>query len=258
MIYVPPLLAEMAKWQLLTYARENRGSSRISFKWPVMPDAWVIIVPLLMLALWHGMRVGALPCPQWLPSPDKWLEIGELDSLRLVFHDEYYRVITALGLHLNVSHLAGNLFFGGILLYLLARRTGYGNALLIATIAGAIGNLTSLAFHKEAWLSVGFSTAVFGAAGALAGLAGDFTDSRRKLLLTVGAALGLLALLGSEGENTDYAAHCAGLACGYPMGLYYGWRIRNKHPLLSNFAAFTLTISIYMIAWTFAFSYAME
>ena len=252
-IYAPPLLAEMAAWQIETYKRENLVIVKTPFNWPAFSRAWLIILPLLCLIIWHAMRTGVLPAPTLLPPPARWLNMGEMDNIRIAFHSEYHRAITALSLHINASHLLGNILFGSIFLYFLAKRTGYGNAFLLATVAGVAGNLLGLLFHKQVWLSVGFSTAVFAATGALAGMASIMASSKRKFLLTTGAALGLLALLGTEGENTDYTAHCAGLVCGYVGGLFYGSRIRLARPLLPNFMAFILSFCIYALGWGIAF-----
>ena len=40
--------------------------------------------------------------------------------------------------------------------------------------------------------------------------------------LPLAAALGLLGLLGSSGENTDLGAHLFGFGCGIVLGLLWG------------------------------------
>jgi len=76
-------------------------------------------------------------------------------------------------------------------------------------------------------LSIGFSTAVFGAAGVLAGLKaasgeGDLRAGARPAgqgwLLPVAAALALVATLGTAGESTDISAHFFGLLAGLGLG----------------------------------------
>ena len=51
--------------------------------------------------------------------------------------------------------------------------------------------------------------------------------------LAAGAAL--LAMLGTEGENTDYMAHICGLACGTGLGLLLGLALR-RFPSLAETA----------------------
>ena len=67
---------------------------------------------------------------------------------------------------------------------------------------------------------MGFSTAVFAAVGILCGrqLNNGASTLIRQLVLPLGAGIGLLAMLGSEGERTDLGAHLFGLA----SGLFYG------------------------------------
>lgn len=252
-IYVPPLAESMATWQLDAYERENHQAKRPETALPVFAVAYFIFLPLFMLALWHAMRQGDIAVPGFLPDRSLWLRLGAMDTVRIHLYAEYQRAITALSLHVNDSHLIGNLFFGGMFLFLLARRVGYGRAFLLTSICGALANLATLAFHDGPWLSAGFSTAVFAAAGALAGVMAGAATSRRKFLLPAGAGLALLALLGTEGENTDYAAHCAGLACGFLGGLWEGWRIRRKIPCLPNIVAFILAIGLYFCAWHISF-----
>lgn len=254
-IYVPPLLAEMAAWQIATYERENSLPKLSKISWPAAPHAFLVFLPLFLLAIMHAIRQNGIVHPAFLPDPALWLKAGAMDSVRVHLYGEYQRAITALTLHVNDSHLTGNLFFGALFLFMLARRAGYGRAFLLATVCGAAGNLAALPFHSGPWLSVGFSTAVFAAAGALAGIMTSTESNRRKLLLPAGAALALLALLGTEGENTDYAAHCAGLACGFLGGLWEGWRRKRKIPGLSNFFAFLLAFAIYLAAWHASFNF---
>lgn len=252
-IYVPPMAEKMAAWQINTYEKENLQANRPAIPLPTFPKAYYIFLPLFLLALWHAMRQGEISSPSFLPDHSLWLKLGALDSVRIQLYSEYQRAITALSLHVNDSHLIGNLFFGSLFLFLLARRIGYGRAFLLTSLCGAIGNLVALAFHEGPWLSVGFSTAVFAAAGVMAGIMASAATNRHKFLLPAGAALALLALLGTEGVNTDYAAHCAGLACGFAGGLWEGWRIRRHIPGLPNFTAFILAIGFYFCAWLISF-----
>jgi membrane associated rhomboid family serine protease len=100
-------------------------------------------------------------------------------------------------------------------------------------LAGTLGNLLNALAHlamNGGHLSVGFSTAVFGAAGALAGLKaasgdGDFRPGAmvgrnmgRGWLPPVAAGLALVASLGTAGDNTDIGAHVFGLLAGLGLG----------------------------------------
>ena len=79
----------------------------------------------------------------------------------------YWRCITALTLHADAQHFFGNLLFGGLLLGLAARRMGLGLALLLAVLAGTLGNAANALYRPPSHVSLGFSTAVFSLAGII-------------------------------------------------------------------------------------------
>lgn len=60
-------------------------------------------------------------------------------------------------------------------------------------------------------------------------------------------------MLGTEGENTDYAAHVAGLVCGLALGLAEGWRLRRGWPALPQIPAGLLALALPVLAWWWAF-----
>ena len=61
-------------------------------------------------------------------------------------------------------------------------------------------------------------------------------------------------MLGTEGENTDYAAHLAGLACGLALGAFEAWRVRNHHTGLGQWSAAAATFFVVCVAWWRAFA----
>jgi membrane associated rhomboid family serine protease len=98
---------------------------------------------------------------------------------------------------------------------------GPGGALVL--LAGAGGNLANAFLYGSAHVSVGASTAVFGAVGILGSL--GMVRRRRRALsrwrawLPVAAALALLGMLGSSGERVDIWAHLCGLLVGAVLGM---------------------------------------
>ena len=77
---------------------------------------------------------------------------------------------------------------------------------------------------------------------------------RRKAILPIAAGAALLAMLGTEGENTDYAAHVAGLLCGLALGLGESWRMRRGWPALPQIPAGMLALAVPTLAWWWAFN----
>ena len=144
-------------------------------------------------------------------------------SAAAITEGEFFRAVTALTLHGDYKHLFSNIFFGGIVLWALSTMTGTGSALLFALFTGFAGNVMNAFFYGSAHNSIGASTSVFGIIGVLAGL--QFFDSFREKKLgrwiPFGAALGLLAMLGSS-EKSDVLAHLFGFVAGLPAGTVFG------------------------------------
>ncbi|MBO4698795.1 rhomboid family intramembrane serine protease [bacterium] len=178
-------------------------------------------------------------------------------SAAAITEGEFFRAVTALTLHGDYKHLFSNIFFGGIVLWALSTMTGTGFALLFALFTGFLGNVMNAFFYGSAHNSIGASTSVFGVVGVLAGL--QFFDSfREKKLgrwLPFGAALGLLAMLGSS-EESDVLAHLFGFAAGLPSGAVFG-AVFSKRKIpgkaAQNISAI-LFISIIFACWMIAVS----
>lgn len=152
-------------------------------------------------------------------------------STGLIAYGEWWRPFTALFLHADIGHLVGNLLSGLFFGSLVARSLGplRGWALILA--CGTAGNaLTSALVYPEPFISLGASTAVFGALGILSGLgvASTLRAPRRlpwpKLAAPLLAGIVLLGWLGggSHGGNTDVLGHVCGFAAGLTAGSVIG------------------------------------
>jgi len=153
------------------------------------------------------------------------LDWGALGAVQagLIRGGEWWRAATALGLHADLGHLAGNLAAGAALGVLVTQVLGWGLGWLAILLAGVLGNGLNAALQPAAHTAVGASTAVFGALGLLSG------HARRSRAVPwrgglrrwapVGGGVMLLALLGAGGERTDAGAHLAGFAAGWAVGL---------------------------------------
>ena len=170
-------------------------------------------------------------------------------SAAAITEGEFFRAVTALTLHGDYKHLFSNIFFGGIVLWALSTMTGTGFALLFALFTGFAGNVMNAFFYGSAHNSIGASTSVFGIIGVLAGL--QFFDSFREKKLgrwiPFGAALGLLAMLGSS-EKSDVLAHLFGFVAGLPAGTVFG-ALFSKRDLpgktFQNIAALIFILTIF-------------
>jgi membrane associated rhomboid family serine protease len=106
---------------------------------------------------------------------------------------------------------------GGLLLTLLARRIGVGLASWAVLLGGGLGTFAAAELIRNHFVSVGASTAVFGALAELAALQAADSESRRRAWIPLGAGLALLGFLGSS-KRADFAGHLCGFAAGVALG----------------------------------------
>jgi rhomboid protease GluP len=160
--------------------------------------------------------------------PEAWSDRGVADSGAILGGD-WWRTITALTLHGDGPHLAANLGTGLLYAFFLIPRLGTGLTWLSVLLSGAVGNaLNAWGYRGERHLSIGASTACFGALGILVGMEWvarwrhPHTRSLWQLIVPIGAGFALLAFLGVGDEDTrqkiDYMAHFWGLVAGLAGG----------------------------------------
>ena len=154
----------------------------------------------------------------------------------MIDRGEWWRPFTALFLHKDVGHLAGNLVGGVIFATLVARSVGplLGWTMILA--CGTLGNIiTSRLTYPEPFLSIGASTAVFAALGILSGFGISETLRERvgqpwlRITAPVLAGVILLGWLGGGHDpQTDVLGHVfgfgSGLAAGAAAGAFEGKR----------------------------------
>lgn len=230
-LYVPALLERQARSELEAVQAESRKPRPVYIEPPTHNNAHWVLLLLLLLILWHGVRMhwGFLPSLGFpaLP-PEAWSAKGELDVFRVKVLGEWYRCVTALTLHADSQHLFGNVLFGAPFLILLCRRVGLGFGMLLILLSGTLGYAGDALYRPAGHISLGFSTALFGTVGVLSGIMalqgwGSRTHDAGKLswrrgILLLAAGTGILAMLGTEGDRTDYAAHLFGLLAGFSVG----------------------------------------
>jgi len=211
-----------AEAALGAYVEENAGDDALPPPEEAEAGSWgVALTVAFALAVFHAVTGPA-------GSESVWFEAGSADAARIQA-GEAWRVVTALGLHSDLIHVAGNAVLGGILLVALSRMLGGGLACALVLAAGAGGNLLNAMLRSAAHVSVGASTAVFGSVGLLAGTGA----TRRRLrgqrwgraLAPLAAGLGVLAMLGSGGGRVDVFAHLFGLVVGTFLGAGAGWLV---------------------------------
>jgi membrane associated rhomboid family serine protease len=140
-------------------------------------------------------------------------ERGSADAARML-QGEWWRAVTALTLHADLAHVAANAVAMAVFLGAVARRLGPALATWMTLVAGVAGNVATAVALPGGHVSIGASTAVFGALGILSAL----QVPRRSGWLTLGAGVALLGLLGT-GERADLLAHLFGFTAGVAEGL---------------------------------------
>jgi membrane associated rhomboid family serine protease len=166
-----------------------------------------------LVGLVVGLALLAFAARAGLGPAGSLFERGSADAARML-QGQWWRAATALTLHADLAHVAANAVALGIFVGAVARRLGPALATWLALAAGVLGNaLTALAL-RGGHVSVGASTAVFGALGTLSAL----QVPRRSAWLTLGVGVALLGLLGT-GERADLAAHLFGFGVGISSGL---------------------------------------
>jgi rhomboid protease GluP len=253
-LLVPPEEYERALFELSCYIRENTN-------WPPLPpqtrplfeNTLATLSVLILLATFHNLTSIEISLPG-LSMPD-WVALGNAQSAEIL-DGQWWRLVTALTLHADWAHLSGNLAIGGIFVIFLCRELGSGLAWSLLLSAGALGNLVNAFVQPSGHSSVGASTAVFGAVGILASLSlvRHRHQLQRRWPLPVAASLALLALLGTEGKNTDLGAHLFGFVYGSFLGLiteYLIGRHGGPGPVLNALLAL-LSVAVVMSAWWMA------
>lgn len=160
-------------------------------------------------------------------------------SVGLFGEGEWWRPFTALFLHGDLGHLAGNIFIGGIFCLMVAHSFGQLRGWLLILASGVVGNGINAAVHyPDPFLSLGASTATFGAVGLLVGMGVVLawrSRSYRELkpvIVPVAVGLTVLGWYGVGGENTDVMGHVFGWLAGLGLGLVAASRMEVKRHLV--------------------------
>jgi len=244
---VDPIDRTAASDTIQKYLAENRG-----FK--TRPPASTLKKSLPLSGLCGAVII--LICHAFFNMEEASWAYGS--SARHILNGEWFRAVTSLFLHKDVAHLAGNmaglaLFGSGVCMSF-----GYGAGWLMILLSGAVGNGANAIFYQSGHLSIGASTAVFGAIGILSArrffIMRTSSESKTKPWLPMAAGVALLGFLGAgNGEgNTDVSAHLFGFLAGIPMGFFCAAFI--KRPLQSAWQPLLALVAsgVVMLSWMMA------
>jgi membrane associated rhomboid family serine protease len=175
-----------------------------------------------------------------------------------IVHGQWYRAVTSLMIHANTLHLAGNMvgiaLFGTAVCTIMGRGVGW----LMILVTGIVGNLVNAFLYRAGHLSVGASTAVFGAIGILA--AHQFSKKFRlrgqgmKAWLPLAGGVALLGML-SSGEHVDLTAHLFGFVAGMILGALHAVFLRTPAPKAYQACCLLIALSVLVVSWMKAFGH---
>lgn len=244
---VPAGECERAERALASFAHENAQQPR-----PPEPPA------IDADAGRHALVVGGALLLTFVvtgPEGGRFVDLGDA-SAQAIRDGAVWRSVTALLLHADAAHVLGNAIAGALFLGAVFRAfgLGFGGALTLAS--GALGNWINAVLRAPDHASIGASTAVFGALGIAA--AHSLVQRRaslrgRPLWLPIGAALALLAFLGTTGERVDLWAHAFGLAAGIALGcvaarMPAGWLASRAAQVVAGTATFVVLVGSWWLA----------
>ncbi len=255
-LYVPSKYEIQAREQIERY----RGESRY---WPPVEQT-DLMLDVSSLSIWAYVLILSAffyVTHGSVEAREQWFALGRVDAGRILEAGEWYRVATALTLHSDIGHLAGNIAAGALFAYFLIRVLGSGFGWILILLAGLLGNAVNVLAHGErGHLSVGASTAVFGALGLIVGyqLIREFRGSGwrwpRRIWIPLGGGLILLGFLGAGGERTDVLAHLWGFLAGIVLVVPFAWKPSPwVHSIKAQLACGVTTLLLIVVAWLAAF-----
>jgi membrane associated rhomboid family serine protease len=245
-IDVPQPSVDAARDVIQRYQAENqdiRDTETDSRRYPVPKNLSGVAVAFLLLSVHLAVFTSA--------APEDYLAVFGANARRIM-DGEVYRCATALLLHAHAAHIAGNMagmaLFGGAV----GAVCGSGVGWLMILTCGILGNLMNALAYANGHLSVGASTAVFGAVGILCAL--QAVDAVRtgkgwqRMVVVFGAGVALLAFLGTS-EQSDLGAHLFGFLSGVLTGGAYRLWIKHLPGRRGQVLCGTIALSVLLLSW---------
>ncbi len=180
------------------------------------------------------------------------VEVFGSSAEHILRDNEVHRAVTALFLHGDWGHLAANT--AGILLFgtTASNIAGWGAGWFGVLLTGISGNLINAALYGTDHISIGASTAVFGAVGLLAAnrlIVKYFQlGLRMKTFLPLAGGIALLGFLGSS-RHTDIFAHLFGFVSGLALGTFYTLVVKHPPALWIQVACTLLSLGIVFVSF---------
>jgi len=142
---------------------------------------------------------------------------------------QWWRLITAMFVHIGVVHLAFNMFALFLFGAAIEQRYGKSRFLMLYLGAGVLGSATSLAYSNSA-LSAGASGAIFGIIGAGVAMA-VWNRHRPEMRGQLRSWIFLIAInvfIGIQTPRIDLRAHIGGLLGGFVIASAFEASVRQR------------------------------
>ena len=167
------------------------------------------------------------------PSPEDLMRFGADNAGAVLIGGEWWRIVTAMFVHVGIIHLATNMWCLWNLGLLAEPLLGSLGVFAVYILTGAAGNLLStlynwVKFHNSGAFSVGAgaSGAVFGIAGALIVLLKserlpvpplELSKLRKSVIYfaAINLVIGFATMIPGSIVRIDNRAHLGGCACGF-------------------------------------------
>ena len=249
-LYVPPAYEADALRQILSFQSENQP-------WKPEENEEEPVVLKNASGLWAAAALLVFYLITGPQSQDATLFHEKGALAEAICHGQVWRTVTALFLHVDFLHLLGNMAGMAIFVTAVGQTTGYGVGLALVLATGILGNSANAVFQHGQHLSVGASTAVFGALGLLGGFklgpgknrATTKKSYRPWLILATGITL--LALLGNS-PRSDLMAHVFGWVSGILCGMAYRKIYHAPLGPRAQFLCMYTAIAVIAAAWAFS------
>ncbi|MEO6036645.1 MAG: rhomboid family intramembrane serine protease [Verrucomicrobiota bacterium] len=205
---------------------------------------WGTLAPCVLLVIFFVLGESRIPSLR---------NLGMVNT-RAILAGQWWRLFTAIFLHVDVGHLIANMTTGFILFGMAMARYSAGVGLLAAFLAGVAGNLAGIAFYPESHRSLGASGMIMGALGLLGAegiSAWRTTKATHWLRRGAGAAFLVLVLLGFS-EGTDVFAHVGGFFAGALLGVILHFSPEVIRARTGNSICLVLLTALSVLTWWLA------
>jgi membrane associated rhomboid family serine protease len=248
-IRVPNAFYEQALKAIEAYLQENQDVHPVheasAFEYgSTFTGIWVSLI----LVAWHAAIVMSLDSQALIKTYGS--------AAHHILGGELYRTVTSLMIHANALHLIGNMFGIALVGTAVCQIMGPGVGWFMILVTGIGGNFMNALLHQRDHISVGASTAIFGAIGILAGY--QFLKrfrrigKRTKAWLPLGAGVALLAFLGSS-KHSDLTAHLFGFLAGIVLGAFYGFIVKRPAGKLYQGCFVLAALALIVTSWVKGF-----